>query len=139
MTSSGLTKVKMTDSYDSHSHSYDSSCGPGSRSVSPLDGKSISPLDVKFQLSDSQAEGRPSPVSYLSMGGCTHGEGYDFIMKVILLGDQGVGKSSFLKALKVHPDVEKATCACHSGAGADHLGLTVTTSGGKRALVRLCD
>ena len=64
---------------------------------------------------------------------------YDLVLKVILLGDQGVGKTSFLKALKVHPDVEKVRCRCRLAQAQDHVELQMVTSSGKSALVRLCD
>ncbi|CAL1531933.1 unnamed protein product [Lymnaea stagnalis] len=64
---------------------------------------------------------------------------YDYVIKVILLGDQGVGKTSFLKALKIHPDVVKAQCMCRVAHTVDHLEVEVNTSMGHHALVRLCD
>ena len=61
--------------------------------------------------------------------------GYDFVTKIILLGDQGVGKSSFLRALRVHPDISKV----NQSKAADHVEFVLTTNQGKLALVRLCD
>uniref|UniRef100_A0A0B6ZIX3 SOCS box domain-containing protein n=1 Tax=Arion vulgaris TaxID=1028688 RepID=A0A0B6ZIX3_9EUPU len=64
---------------------------------------------------------------------------YDYVIRVILLGDQGVGKSSLFKALRVHPDAKKIECKCRVPHSTDHLEIEVVTSVGKTALVRLCD
>ncbi|CAG5131743.1 unnamed protein product [Candidula unifasciata] len=82
----------------------------------------------------------PRLIRHLSTGSDLYiTEGYDYVMKVILLGDQGVGKSSFLKALRVHPDVIKAKCSCRIASASDHLEVEVTTPSKKTAFVRLYD
>lgn len=79
-------------------------------------------------------------IRHLSTGSDLYiAEGYDYVMKVILLGDQGVGKSSFLKALRVHPDVVKVKCSCRIASTSDHLEVEVTTPSKKTAFVRLYD
>uniref|UniRef100_A0A0B7AYR6 SOCS box domain-containing protein n=1 Tax=Arion vulgaris TaxID=1028688 RepID=A0A0B7AYR6_9EUPU len=65
--------------------------------------------------------------------------GYDYVMKIILLGDQGVGKTSFMKALKSHPDVTKVKCSCRVAPSSDHLEVEIMTNQGQAAFIRLYD
>ncbi|RUS81440.1 hypothetical protein EGW08_010824 [Elysia chlorotica] len=76
---------------------------------------------------------------HFSYGSATCASGYDYVLKIILLGDQGVGKSSYLKALRVHPELTKIKCKCRLSQMCDHLEIEVITSNGKMALVKLCD
>ncbi|XP_012946697.1 GTP-binding protein ypt1, partial [Aplysia californica] len=114
---------------------------PGSSCImsSPTFQKSFSPLDITNHFfPDVTTTKRAKHFST----GCDTNENptsYDYVMKVILLGDQGVGKTSFLKALKVHPDVNKVKCRCRLSQASDHLEVEVFTTMGKAALVRLCD
>ena len=137
---------------------------------SPAVSKSFSSLDeTRFVFSDESVT-CPNKLHQHLSGGCVssyssspayrkkhhhhhhHHSPYDYTMKVILLGDQGVGKTSFMKALHVHPDVAKVPCRCGKGGdgggggggrkqqgNVDHLELEITTQTGKTALVRLCD
>ncbi|KAH9512898.1 Ras- protein RABA2a [Bulinus truncatus] len=66
-------------------------------------------------------------------------EKYNYFLKVILLGDQGAGKTSFMKALQVHPDIIKIHSKTPSCQVNDHLDVEVTTCNDQKVLVRLCD
>jgi Ras-related protein Rab-1A len=98
--------------------------------MSPLDGKShvFPPI--------TSPKGTKTITPRCDVKKHTH---HDYVMRIILLGDQGVGKSSFIKALKVHPDVKKLECKCRLAQTTDHLELEIATALGKTALVRLCD
>ncbi|GFR97320.1 Ras-related protein Rab-8A [Elysia marginata] len=76
---------------------------------------------------------------HFSYGSATCASGYDYVLKIILLGDQGVGKTSYLRALRIHPELTKIKCKCRLSQLCDHLEIEVMTSNGKMALVKLCD
>ncbi|BFZ18765.1 hypothetical protein BsWGS_21804 [Bradybaena similaris] len=100
--------------------------------------KSISPLDLKTHLFPELTNGKRT--RNISGGSNVYnGKKYDYIMRIILLGDQGSGKSTFMKALNIHPDVKKVKHLCRVGMATDHLEIETVTSAGKMALVRLCD
>ncbi|CAG5119049.1 unnamed protein product, partial [Candidula unifasciata] len=100
--------------------------------------KNMSPLDLKSHLVPELISGKR--IKHLSSGGNIYnGKRYDYILRIILLGDQGAGKSSYVTALKVHPDVKKVNCVCRVGMATDYLEIEVVTSTEKTALVRLCD
>lgn len=109
--------------------------------------------DQRFTFPDlvSAGSGKPaSPTNGIANGtghlrrhmpgvGALMANQYNYIVKIILLGDQGVGKTSFLKALQVHPDVTKAPCRCSMGPSLDHLEMELNTCHGKSMMVRLYD
>lgn len=107
------------------------------------------PLDGKQYFTSTDAIGRGGDNSswltsakrhrHFSYGSATCAAGYDYVLKIILLGDQGVGKTSYLKALRVHPELTKIKCKCRLSQLCDHLEIEVITSNGKMALVKLCD
>lgn len=100
--------------------------------------KSMSPFDVKSHVFQNVLS--PKQTKHFSSGCDIYNiASYDYVLKIILLGDQGVGKTSFMKALKVHPDVQKVKCECRASLNTDHMEAEVVTSWGKTALVRLCD
>ncbi|XP_059171761.1 uncharacterized protein LOC131952871 [Physella acuta] len=106
--------------------------------ISPVGVKAISPVGVKSCLFPQVTE--PKLFRHFSTGSDVYKHGaYDYVFKIIMLGDQGVGKTSFMKALRVHPDVTKVDCRCRASPTADHLEVEVVTSSGHTALVRLCD
>ncbi|KAK0057285.1 GTP-binding protein ypt1 [Biomphalaria pfeifferi] len=102
------------------------------------DPKTVSPSAVSNFIFPSLSESKL--VRHFSTGCDVYtSEHYDYVIKIILLGDQGVGKTSFIKALKVHPDVVKIQPKISSHLTADHLEVEINTSRGQKALVRLCD
>ncbi|GFO19849.1 hypothetical protein PoB_004635400 [Plakobranchus ocellatus] len=103
------------------------------------------PLDINKYFLPGDDHTRESSFSsakrhrHFSYGSATCASSYDYVLKIILLGDQGVGKTSYMRALRIHPDLVKIKCKCRMSHLCDHLEIEVLTSSGKMALVKLCD